>query len=219
MKYVLVYHYAILLCFFLSFFSFHKNNRKVEYLKLFPFFLLTTLLVELYAGYLSYRGKSNTLLYNIFSTIEFVFYILILREIIINKKAKKVVLYLSVFYPLTALINIFFIQKPIAFHSITYSLGCLIVVGLSIYYFYELFKLPRIGKLNNNPAFWICTALLFFYCCTFPLISLSNFWSNSAVWKTLEKTYNSINYLLNIFLYTLFSISFLCSIKIRKSIS
>lgn len=218
MRYISPYHFAILICFICSFSVFNRTNRSYKYLFFFPFFLLITLLVELYGGYLSYKGKSNTLLYNLFTTLEFSFYFYTFSKILSGIKSLKILRYVSIFYPIVTLINIFFIQGQKSFHSVTYSLGCLLVVSFCILYFYELFKLPRMEKLSKTPAFWICTALLFFYCCTFPLFSISNFLSNSSLWKTLEKPYDMITGLLNIFLYTLFSISFLCLVKIRKSI-
>ncbi|MGZ8557320.1 MAG: hypothetical protein ACXWWC_03260, partial [Chitinophagaceae bacterium] len=78
---------------------------------------------------------------------------------------KKIIKAVLLIYALTSTVNIIFIQKMKAFHTITYSLGCLLIVIFCFYYFLELFKLPKSVKLKNNPAFWICTGLLFFYCC------------------------------------------------------
>ncbi len=59
-----------------------------------------------------------------------------------------------------ALLNIYFVQVNV-FPPTTYSLGCLLIVGICIYYFYELFHLPSSVNLLREPAFWICTGLLF----------------------------------------------------------
>jgi tellurite resistance protein TehA-like permease len=118
-----------------------------------------------------------------------------------------------VLYALAAVSNILFIQKMKTFHTVTYSLGCLLIVLFCIYYFFELFRLPKSVKLKHNPAFWICTGLLFFYCCGFPLYGLINYWSDIS--KLILKNFDKIITILNIFLYTLFTIAFLC-IRTRK---
>ena len=127
---------------------------------------------------------------------------------------KKVFIISIVAYGSIAVINIVFIQKLKTFHTMSYALGCLVIVAGCVYYFFELFKLPKSPKLKNNPAFWICSGILFFYCCSFPLFGLSNFLSDIS--KLIIKNIYKIVTILNIFLYTLFTIAFLCRLKIRK---
>ncbi len=117
-------------------------------------------------------------------------------------------------YILIAVTNILFIQKIKAFHTVTYAFGCLLIVAACIYYFFELFKIPKSVELKKNPAFWICSGLLFFYCCGFPLFGMFNFLSDIS--KLIIKNFYNIITILNIFLYTLFTIAFLCRLKIRK---
>ncbi len=117
-------------------------------------------------------------------------------------------------YALAAVLNIVYIQKMQTFHTYTYVIGCLIIVIFCIYYFFELFRLPKSVKLKNNPSFWICSGLLFFYCCGFPLFGLINSWGNIS--PLILRNFDAIVTILNIFLYSLFTIAFLCRIKVRK---
>jgi hypothetical protein len=110
-------------------------------------------------------------------------------------------------YTVAAICNIVFIQKMKTFHTVGYSVGCLLVVIFCINYFFELFQLPKSVNLVNNPAFWICSGLLFFYCCGFPLYGFIKLWTNVPL---VVKNFNAIISLLNIFLYSLFTIAFLC---------
>lgn len=179
------------------------------YLKLFPPFLLLTLIIEVYSSYLYEAGKSNIPIYNFFSALEFCFYLLVISIIVKRRKATLIIRYIIVLYACTATANILFIQGISTFHTITYSAGCLLVVTFCIYYFYELFRIPDSGKLEFNPAFWICTGLLFFYCCSFPLYGLILYWSSK--WKLMVDSFTMIITVLNIFLYCLFTIAFLCT--------
>ena len=130
---------------------------------------------------------------------------------------KKIIRITLLLYMVIAVNNIIFIQKMKSFHTVTYALGCLLIVIFCIYYFFELFKLSQSVKLKNNPAFWICSGLLFFYCCGFPLFGMFNFLAGIS--KLIINNFHSIIIILNCFLYTLFTIAFLCRIKTRKYIS
>jgi|SRR5688572_21470743 len=184
------------------------------YLKLFPPFLLATFLVELFALYLITIKQSNVTLFNFFTTFEFCFYLWIISLIISNKKMKKIIRVTLIVYVFTAIINILFIQKIKTFHTVTYSLGCLLIVLFCIYYFLELFRLPKSMQLKYNPAFWLCSGLLFYYGCGVPLFGLVNFVNGLP--RLIIKNFQTIVTIMNIFLYSLFTIAFLCRIKTRK---
>ncbi|OYW19960.1 MAG: hypothetical protein B7Z54_02450, partial [Sphingobacteriales bacterium 12-47-4] len=112
-----------------------------------------------------------------------------------------------------ATLNIEFFQGEDTFHTISFSVGCLLIAFFSILYFLDLLRLPQSEDLITNPFFWILSGLLFFYICGFPLYGLVNLWANIApiLIKNLDRFIN----ILNIFLYSLFTISFIC-IRTRK---
>lgn len=206
--------YFIAISFLVSLSAYFTPMTSRSYLKLFPPFLLLTLLSELLGSYWESIRKNNVILYNFFSTFEFCFYLWIISLVINDRRWKRSVRMSIAIYALIAVINIFFIQKMQTFHTITYAIGCLLIVLFCVYYFFELFRLPKSEKLLKNPAFWICSGLLFFYCCGFPLYGLINFWQDIS--KLVVKNFGQIVTILNIFLYSLFMIAFLCRIRTRK---
>ena len=214
MSFLPVYIYFVVISFLASLSVYFTSKNDYFYLKLFPPFLLATIIVESLSTYLASIGKSNLFIYNFFTVFEFCFYLWVISLIISNKQVKKITKGTALLYMLIAVINIIFIQKMKAFHSVTYAFGCLLIVAFCIYYFFELFKLSKSVKLKNNPAFWICSGLLFFYCCGFPLYGMINFLSGIS--KLIIRNFLSIIIILNIFLYSLFTIAFLCRIKTRK---
>ncbi|WP_315818388.1 hypothetical protein [Paraflavitalea speifideaquila] len=131
------------------------------YLKLFSPYLLFTLTVEIISWRMNQAREDNSSLTIYFSAFEFEFYLFALYNFIRTSRMKKIVLSMVILYPVLALVNIHFIQVN-DFPSISYSLGCLMIVGVCIYYFYELFHLPSSVNLIREPAFWICTGLMFF---------------------------------------------------------
>lgn len=201
------YAYFIALSLLTSLFV-HKKMG-MTYLRMFPPFLMLTLIIEIYSSYRGSIGKNNMPVYNFFSVLEFCFYLFVISLIIKNNKVKKVIRISAFIYSAIAIINILFIQGIRSFHTTTYSGGCLLVVTYCIYYFYELFRTPHTGKLEYNPAFWICTGLLFFYCCGFPLYAFIHYWIHSG--GLVINSFEMITTILNIFLYCLFTIAFLCT--------
>ena len=214
MSFLPLYIYFIASSFLASLIIFIKPDHSYPYLRLFPFFLLATLIAEGIGSYRSATNQSNLDIYNFFSVFEFFFYLWIISIIVNKKSAKKILRITSITYVIIAVINIIYIQKMKSFHTVTYSFGCLLIVIACIYYFLELFRLPKSVKLQNNPSFWLCSGLLFFYCCGFPLYGLVNYWADIS--QLVIDNFDKIFTILNIFLYTLFTIAFLCLIKTRK---
>lgn len=216
MSFLPLYIYFIALSFLASCTVYFNYKNTPYYLKFFPPFLLATLMAECVGTYYSSIQKNNVALYNFFGVFEFCFYLWIISHIVIRKSMKKLIRILIVLYAIASISNIVFIQKMKTFHSFTYAIGCLLIVIACIYYFYELFKLPKAVKLKNTPAFWICSGMLFFYCCGFPLFGFTNF--VSGISRMIILNFMAIITILNVFLYCLFTIAFLCQLKTRKYI-
>lgn len=206
--------YIIALSFTISLIYLLKQPKPNK-LSSFTFFLLATTLVELSANYLSSKSISNLSLYNLFSIFEFVFYIFTIRQFIRRPLAKKIFIVLMVAYGLAAGINIFLIQGIQVFNSVTYAAGCLLVVLCCAYYFVEILFRPTPVTLVRMPNFWICSGLLFFYAVSFPIYGFTNFVMSLP--HALLKNFNLFIQILNIILYTMFSIAFLCRFKVTKS--
>lgn len=207
---------VMMLMAFLASLSLYFQPGREMYLKFFPPFLFLCSVAEMTSNYLAIHNKSNLNFYNGYTIFVYCYYYLTIYWIIHSPKVKKLILYLLVLYPLVALFNIFFIQKATSFHTITYSLGGLIVVALCIYYFFELFQLSRTVNLLRQPAFWICSGLLFYYSCTFPLYGVTNILYISAPQKVIINLM-IVFQLLDVLLYLSFTIAFLCRVRVRKS--
>jgi hypothetical protein len=201
-----------IICFLASITLFFQASIPL-FLKSFPFFMLITLVIEVISKLLMQKRVDVNLLFCVFTAFEFEYYLLIINFCIHNKRIKKVMLWLITIYPLLVLINLLFIQRG-TFNTNTYSIGCLLVVAASIYYFFEIFQSTHSINLVKEPAFWICSGLLFFYTCTFPLIGLWNHLHGLP--HIILTNLGTILTLLNILLYSLFSIAFLCRMRFRK---
>ena len=161
------------------------------------------------------KGAHNVDLYNFFSLAAFTYYMYLLMEVVYSKRIKKVILIVMSFYVVISLSNILFVQKITSFHTMTYSLGCLLIVVVSMYYFYELLQVPRAIDLKKEPAFWIAAGLLFFYICTLPVLGVLNYLFSFP--GVISRSLEDIISILNVLLYSLFTIGFICRISFKRS--
>jgi hypothetical protein len=191
------------------------------YLKLFPLFFFYELIIGIILSYTQEHGIHNSWIANASAILEFCFYFFILHEIIINAKVRRIILWGIYIFALLGFTNIFFIQKKIGFNPVNFTIGCFVIVVFCIYYFAELFQKAEVQSLSRLPAFWIASAILFNTVLVFPLFALIGFMeastnSNSPsriIFSNIGSIFNIISVLTNV----LYSIAFLCRIRIRKS--
>jgi hypothetical protein len=202
---------------FLASLTIFRGTGAPRYLKTFSFFLLVNLITETVSAIQDALVINNLLFVNLVTVFEFTFYIYFVREIIRNRRVKKILLFCLIIYPAVFLVNTLLIQGSVVFHSMTYALGCLLIVLSCVYYFWELFQQTDSMNLSRQPAFWISSGLLFYYACTFPFYGTTNL--VSALPKVILKNLLLIFVLLNILQYLSFTIAFLCRPRNRKSMS
>lgn len=200
---------------FIVSFNVYKQDNSAFYLKLFPPYLGLTLLIEIVGNYLVNRNIETYILYNIFGVVEFAFFLFILSKIIQNKVMRRIISITLILNALISLGNLLLFQTD-SYASISYSVGSLLVVIFCIYYFFELFRYPKFVNLVKEPSFWICSGLLFYFCCSFPLLGLTTFLE--SIPEVLLNHFFILLNVLNISLYSLFIIAFLCRIKTRNYI-
>jgi hypothetical protein len=182
---------------------------------LFPFFLVYTLIIEIIGLRMAERVENNSALYSFNSVAATTYYMYLMLFIVHSKRARRVIWGMMILYDVISLTNILFVQKLETFHTMTYSLGCLLIVVVSMYYFFELFQVPRAIDLKKEPLFWIVAGLLFYYICTLPILGAVYylFTFPDVIASSIEQIIN----ILNVLLYSLFTIGLLCRVSFRRS--
>jgi hypothetical protein len=195
-----------------------------RYLKFFPLYFFCLMIVDKIIDYTTDLGMHNNIIPNVSGILEFSFYFFVLREIIVSVKVKKLILYIIIVFAIFAFVNLFLIQLNDLFNPINFTIGTVITVVFCIYYFFELFQKTEAQSLMQLTSFWIVSAILFNVVLIFPIWALFSFMDrlSKANRKTSMIIFNNIIAIFNIisFLtYTLYSIGFLCRIRMNKSIS
>jgi hypothetical protein len=192
------------------------------YLKLFPLYFFSLMIVDKVVDYTTGLGIHNNILANSWTIAEFSFYFFVLRKIITGIKMGKIILYTIIVFALFSLTNLFFIQRNDLFNPINFTIGTIITVIFCIYYFFELFQKTAVQSLTRLPSFWIVSAILFNVVLIFPIWALMSFMnqiskSNRNTTRIILDHIVAIFNIISVLTYILYSIGFTCRIRTDKS--
>jgi hypothetical protein len=203
----------ILSAFLASLISFRKNFLRP--LRFFSFILFFSFAIEL-TGFIYSRilHRHNAHIYNLNFLVIFPFYAFFYSQFFPSHKMKRRILLLTSCYFLFALVNIIFIQGLNTWNSYSLIAGSLLNIYLSVSYFQNLLPNKELIKFQSDPVFWISVGVLIFYLVELPYISLLNYLNSNFL--ILSKQLLMILKILNMLMYSLFTIAFLCRISLRK---
>lgn len=185
-------------------------------------FLFLTVAVELMGyGGTFYKGFGKFAMYNIFTTLEFVFYTFLFLMHLKTPLFKKITLLFIPLYLLAVVLNLAFIQGlNKTFHSYTFLLGSFFMVVFCCCFFYESVLPDQIDQqLSKQPFFWICSGLIIFYLGSVIINALFEYLISNDLQSEGKRIYNIINRSLNVILYSSFCIAFYLCPSHKKTYS
>jgi len=146
------------------------HNKTPTYIKVLPWFVLLTFIVEVFAYLYAGITGSNLNIFNVFLIIIHLFYSFVLYQMIVSQTVRKRLLYIVCIYFVIAIVLIFFIQGINYYNSIVYFLGGVMLCFFSGYFLYELFHVPGKENLFRRPSFWIACGILLYNSGTIPIV-------------------------------------------------
>lgn len=174
-------------------------------------FLLVTVGIEFVGRWATLpRGFGKYAMYNIFTSLEFLFYTFLFYINVKKQSFKRLLQIFAPFYILAVIINLSWIQGlDKTFHSYTFLLGSFFIVIFCCCYFYESVLPDKLDQqLSKQPFFWICSGLLIFYLGSVIINALYEYLNTNDLQEQGRKVYNIINRSLNVILYSFFCIAF-----------
>jgi len=191
-------------------------NREVRF-KLFSVLLLLTIFIEVFA--ISWKwslhetslwnyNQSNLWIYNAFLILRHLLTLLFMYFILEISLLKKILKWSIIPFLIFSIINYTSIQTPFNINSYTIILSNIILVITSLMYFKQLLEETKIIKLSSKSEVWICLGVLIYYIGTLPFFILFN--KLIATSSPLLNSFLFINDTLNIVMYSLYLIGFLC---------
>lgn len=208
-----IYLIVLLSCFIIGIAINYFSKPVPLYLKLFPWFIFITFVVEIIAEYLAYTVRNKNAVYNFYSILEFTFLVFLIYNYIQNKRIRRVIVYVICVYLPVMLVNIFFIQGIHHFHTITFLPGSLLLILFSAWCLYELFFKNPAKAPFKQPAFWIATGILLFRSCSVPIFLVLEFGRQFTFKESV--LISQFMLAINLIYYSLFSIAFFCNLSKR----
>ncbi|MDB5209698.1 MAG: hypothetical protein JWQ30_525 [Sediminibacterium sp.] len=189
------------------FFYIKKRNNLLLY---FIPFLFLTVLIEYVGGWYLSQGVRNYWIFNVFTTIEFIFYSFLFYLHFRKQGLKKIVIISMLFFVCAVILNLLFIQGfDKTFNTYTFLLGSFFIVVFCCLFFYESVLPEKIDQqLSKQPFFWICSGLLIYYLGSVIINALFEYLRNNDLGEEGKRIYGTINHTLNVILYSSFCIAF-----------
>jgi hypothetical protein len=187
-----------------------KKLKKV--LKFLPVYLLLTLLVDLFSEYIDYFGENCQYVYIIFAPVEYFFISFFFYKHINNQTVKYGIIFSQISYLLICLWYFFILG--FTKHYFIFNLRGFFIIVITLLYFKELYSTKEVINLKNESIFWIGIGNLFFWTGTFFTVALITPIRN--IDPQMGDLLYSINPLLNIFLYSMFTKAILCNKQVYQ---
>jgi hypothetical protein len=195
------------------------NSFRLDFplhLKVFSLLLGCDFLVEFAGNFLvrPLHFTTNVPLYNVFMLVEFWTYGWFFRKVLNSPLLKKLIAYYLVLLPIFWVIVVFFVFGIGHWNSYLSIIGSLFTICMAAAFYYQLFTAPDLIRLTISPEFWIATALIIFYACDLPYLGMLNFITGE--YRSLAEKLVQVLAGLNIIMYSLFTLAFLCRTRTMK---
>jgi hypothetical protein len=201
----------LFIAFLLSVYTWTQVGKKLMYIST---LLLLALITEFIVIALKKQDIAYAFVYHIYIPLEYVLFALFFRAITPGKKIAPYILYsIPVYFTTSMILSVFFYHfKDIPSLNFNISGFLIIIWALWLLNSFDEFEETSIFM---KPTLWLCMGLIVFYAGTFIFTGYYTYLKKTD--KLLATTLNGyINNGLNIFLYFTMSISFICSLKIKK---
>lgn len=171
-------------------------------------------LVELACYWFKINDWNNSLIYNLWFPIEFVFYTYWVSVYLQKHKLSIIFRRISVAYLILVLLIYLIAWDLNQFNGLAYQLGFLLLLPLLLYKLNEMIREPAMLNPLRNPVFWLVTGLLFSYLFSFCQFSIQGYLLTN---KHLSEALKKLNIILTDILYVCLILFFVFKWKQEKS--
>jgi len=144
----------------------YKNSN----LKLLPYFLTLSFLIEITAYILAHTHHYNIWLYNQYINIEYLFYIWLFYQYIENNLYKKLIIIFTFIYEVYFLISIIFLSDNInVMPTYAFAFAQILIIIVLFTFLLQMLSSDKILHIQQYLIFWVAVGLLFYYVVPLPL--------------------------------------------------
>lgn len=205
----------------------YRTNYLYRY---FVYFLWVTVFVEIVFGWLpslisffeAFSTLKNTMfvesdwVYSVYEIVSYVFYSFFFVSHIESSTYRKIGNLLLVFYSVFRFSNLIFSEISFGANSYTnMTIGTLMLLIIIFYYYYQLLQSDLILNFYKSFPFYVSVGLLVFYLVLNPIVIYESFYNKKN--PEFIEVYRYILTIVNIFMYTCFTIGFMICFRKNKS--
>jgi hypothetical protein len=191
--------FSVLVPLFLALVTIRFHHREVKFL---AYLIYTSCLVELCVVYLGYQKVNNLPLLNILTMAEFTLLSLIYYHLFQEELLKRFIkISIHVFIAFTFLFSTF-VKGWYEFSDVPRAIESLILVIFSLMYFRKLLTDLNVFYIEREPAFWVSTAVLFYFSGTLFMYIFSSYLAlqHTDVMKQVWHIQSMLNIIFNLLL-------------------
>lgn len=175
----------------------------------------TTWAVEAIGYGLLRTNQPTYWLYQLFTPIEYALLAGFFHSVLLSRGGRRAVLISVGVVTVSAGVYAYRVGVHLP-NSYTFMLGAALLMFWASCFFYELYHRQETFRLLQLPEFWISSGVLVFYAGSFFQMGLLTYLLRGGNHELADRLY-IINHLLNIFLYSLYAVGFLCRTKSSSS--
>ena len=185
------------------------NYRRLDsILRLMAIFCVLSVIPDvagLIASFLKLRHYNNLVLFHFFDIMATVFFTMIYQRAFYKQLFKKITFILGGLSLLIMVCNAIFIEGLWKYPSVSNTVLCLLLIILSLIYFYQLLSRQEFTYIEKQGMFWINSGVLFYFAINIFLFMLYN-----DIKPTQRTDYYMMQSVTNIIANLLFSVGLLC---------
>ncbi|MDB5025202.1 MAG: hypothetical protein JWP78_2957 [Mucilaginibacter sp.] len=204
---VVLVNVSVLSGFFPLLAAWYNYRRLDQVLKLMVAFCLVSVLPDL-AGLITLYLKlkyNNLFLMHLFDLVAVVFFTLIYYHAFYKPVLKKVTLILGGITFLIMIGNEIFIESIKDYPSVCNTILCLLLIPLSLIYFYQIFSRQEFTHIEKQGMFWINAGVLIYFSINVFLFMLYN-----KISSVEKQDFYMMQSITNIIANLLYSVGLLC---------
>jgi len=183
------------------------NYRQLDsVLKLFVLFCLISFSFDLFEMTLSeLKVKNDMPVFHLYDVVAVLFYTAIYYRAFYESIFKRIALLLGATALAAVICNAVFIEKIWTYPSISNTVLCMMMIVLSLTYFYQLLTRQEFVHIDKQALFWINTGVLFYFSINIFLFMLYN-----KISKDVRNDYYMLQSVTSVIGNLLYSVGLLC---------
>lgn len=191
------------------------NYRHLDsILKLMALFCLLSIIPDFVGLTITYLKIvfNNLFLIHLFDMMAAIFFTLIYQRAFYRPVFKKMTLIFGITALAAMIFNVIFIESMRSYPSVSNTILSVLLIILSLAYFYELLSRQEFTYIEKQGMFWINSGVLFYYAITIFLFMLYKKISNAD-----RPNYYMMQSVMNIIANLIFSVGLLCKPQSQKT--